>query len=126
MKTVLLTGSCLAIAAGALLAPAANAATDPCSPVVGYGKQICMDVGKTAVTATLKVNAGGRGWFGQVEIDGPAGELVRTGDHTLGAPASWPVTHPAAGSGKYCAIDWRWDVYHDDYFQENQVCVTAG
>lgn len=128
MKTVLLTGSCLALAAGVLLAPAASAAgkASDCSPVVLYGKQICLDAGGTTVTATMKVDAGGRGWYGQVEIDGPAGKLVRTGDHSLGAPAAWPVGHPLAGPGRYCAIDWRWDVYHDDYFQENHVCVTAG
>jgi hypothetical protein len=121
-KTALLPavvlGSCL-LAAPAAAAPAKSA----CSPVVPYGKQICVTVDSTTVTATLIVDAGGRGWYGQVEIDGPHGKLVRTPNHSLGAPASWSNSHAADGTGQYCAIDWRWDVYHDKYFQENSVCL---
>lgn len=112
---------------GSLLLSAPVATGTPaktaCSPVVPYGKQICVAIDSTTVTATLTVDAGGRGWYGQVEIDGPHGELLRTRDHSLGAPASWSNTHTADGAGRYCAIDWRWDVYHGTYFQENNACL---
>ncbi|MFI9275621.1 hypothetical protein ACIGXM_33680 [Kitasatospora sp. NPDC052896] len=117
----------LSTAALALAVPPANAASaaSSCSAVVPYGKQICLGVDQQTVTATLVVQSGGRGWYGEVEIDGPAGELVRTGNQLLSAPANWNVSHPAAGTGRYCAVDWRWDVYHQDYFVENSVCVTT-
>jgi hypothetical protein len=118
-----------AIALGSLLlgAPAATAAPakSACSPVAYLGKQICLTVTSSTATATLTVDSGGRGWYGQVEIDGPHGKLLRTGDHGLGAPASWSNSHATDGTGKYCAIDWRWDVYHDTYFTETSVCVTV-
>jgi hypothetical protein len=119
-----------ALAAAATPAHAATTSTPhACSAVVPYGKQICLTLDSatapTKVTATLIVQSGGRGWYGEVEIDGPNGELTRTGDKTLGAPATWPVTHAAAGAGKYCAIDWRWDVYTQTYFEENSVCVNS-
>ncbi|GAB2729226.1 hypothetical protein [Kitasatospora kifunensis] len=103
----------------------AAAATSSCSAVVPYGKQICLSVSPQTVTATMVVQSGGRGWFGQIEIDGPTGQLLRTGDHTLPAPANWANSYPATGPGRYCAIDWRWDVYHQDYFEENSVCLNT-
>ena len=124
-KTALL--SAFALGAMVLAAPLATAASagSACSPVVPYGKQICIDVSSSTVTATMIVQSGGRGWYGQVEIDGPHGKLLRTGDHQLGAPATWHNSHATDGTGEYCAIDWRWDVYHQVYFKENSVCVTA-
>ena len=113
-------GSLLLSAPLATAAPAESA----CSPVVPYGKQICIAVDSTTVTATLVVEAGGRGWYGLVEIDGPHGWLLRPRDHSLGAPASWSNGHAVDGGGEYCAIDWRWDVYHDTFFQENSICLT--
>ena len=99
-KTALLPaivlGSLLLAVPPATAAPARSA----CSPVVPYGKQICIAVDSTTVTATLVVDAGGRGWYGQVEIDGPHGTLLRTGDHSLGAPASWSNSHATEGAGR--------------------------
>lgn len=117
----------LAVAAVTLAGPPATAASaaSGCSAVVPYGKQICLGVGQQTVTATMIVQSGGRGWFGQIEIDGPSGQLLRTGDHMLQAPASWANSRPGAGPGRYCAVDWRWDVYHQTYFQEKSVCVTT-
>jgi hypothetical protein len=125
----------VALAAGFLLAglgfgtaPAHAGTLSGCSPVVPYGKQICLNVdaaSPSTVTATLVVQSSGRGWYGKVEIDGPHGKLVRTGDKELGAPARWPVSHAGDGQGQYCAIDWRWDVYHQDYFEENHYCLTS-
>lgn len=117
----------LAVAALAFAGSPATAtsATSACSAVVPYGKQICLSLEQQTVTATMIVQSGGRGWFGQVEIDGPTGRLLRTGDHTLPAPATWTNSHPSDGPGRYCAVDWRWDVYQQTYFQENSVCITT-
>lgn len=124
-KTALLS----AVTLGTLLftAPLATAAPgrSTCSPPVYLGKKICIAVDSNTVTATMIVPSGGRGWYGQIEIDGPHGTLLRTGDHGLGAPDSWSNSHTTDGTGKYCAIDWRWDVYHSDYYKENSVCLKA-
>ena len=119
----------LAVSTLVLAAPIAEAAStssaSACSPVVLYGKQICLSVDQQNVTATMIVQPGGRGWYGHIEIDGPTGQLLLTKDKMLNNPASWPNSVPSVGAGQYCAIDWRWDVYHQDYFEENHVCVTV-
>ncbi|WP_035792081.1 hypothetical protein [Kitasatospora mediocidica] len=121
------TASSFTLAFLALIGSPTSAATPTsgCSAVVAHGKQICLSVSPQTITAHTIVRKGGRGWFGQIEIDDPTGLLIRTGDNSLPAPADWATSQAGTGRGRYCAIDWRRDVYGQTFLEENSTCITA-
>jgi hypothetical protein len=108
----------------------AATASSACSAWHLYGKRACLAVapsgGTTTFTASVEVSSGGRGWYGYVELTGPNGSLAKTTTHSSGAPSTVSVSYSEANppSGQYCAIDWRWDVYHSTYFQEASYCTS--
>jgi hypothetical protein len=103
-----------------------------CSDWKYYAKRACLSIddssGAVTLTASVQVGRGGRGWRGYVELIGPQGLLARSDVQTLGAPASRSVDATLTGAqatpGEYCAIDWRWDVYHSDFWIEGEYCIT--
>jgi hypothetical protein len=108
---------------------AATTSSSGCSAWKLYAKRACLAIGdangETTFTATMEVGPGGRGWYGYVELTGPEGSLAKTGTQLSQAPSKVSVSYETASPppGKYCAIDWRWDVYHSVYFQEAEYCT---
>lgn len=126
-------GVCLALAgvvAAATPAAAASQATTPvCSTPRADGNYICITLDSasspTTVTATVYDLPNGRGWDGQVEIDGPTQQLGLSPQTGLPKGGSYTYSVPAVGSGQYCAVDWIWYIYTNSFQMQATVCVTA-
>jgi hypothetical protein len=122
--------------AAMLYAPRALAAEGGCSNWVSYAKRACLSSDDGALTGSVEVGSGGRGWYGYLELTGPEGSLEKSAVQILRAPDSLSITwKPSDGSlapGQYCAIDWRYDAYwqshypfNQPYYVESQYCLTV-